>query len=181
SGAHSPPSRRITVSTGASARVGPWTSTIPPSTRADERPHPHAACDPASSNVSSQAKQYSHFTGVGASMSVTAITSVDVRPGEQGGGGAPDRTVNLLGPPARRPSGADGMWVPGRSGGQKRPWRRAPSRERSGVRERQTLVEPGQDEHAVDDVGPPDDRERSVLFDRSRVRRQDEPQPGRVH
>src|SRR4029453_2239170 len=107
SGAHSPPSRRITVSTGASARVGPWTSTIPPSTRADERPHPHAACDPASSNVSSHAKQYSHLTGVGASMSVTAITSVDVRPGEQGGGGAPDRIVNLLGPSAPPPLVAD--------------------------------------------------------------------------
>jgi len=39
SGAHSPPSSRITVSTGASARAGPWISTIPPSSRADERPH----------------------------------------------------------------------------------------------------------------------------------------------
>jgi hypothetical protein len=44
-------------------------------------------------------------------MSVTAITSVDVRPGEQGGGGAPDRTVNLLGPPAPRPLVADRIRV----------------------------------------------------------------------
>jgi hypothetical protein len=40
-----------------------------------------------------------------------AITSVDVRPGEQGGGGAPDRTVNLLGPPAPRPLVADRIRV----------------------------------------------------------------------
>src|SRR6185436_16892286 len=128
SGAHSPPSRRITVSTGASARAGPWISTIPPSSRADERAQPHDPSDPASSNVSSHAKQYSHLTGVGASMSVIAITSLlTCGPASRGEGGAPDRSVNPLGPPARRPLVVDPVRVLGtRAFGLQTRRRRAP-------------------------------------------------------